>query len=112
MLPVFRGPATAPPTGATWGTPGGSPKAAMITVTTVSPRRCTSIPWPKISGSASMLDRTLLPPHIVITAQDLQNTPPVILTLLEYLLQENMALKKRVEAQGRPVSYTHLTLPT
>jgi hypothetical protein len=40
-----------------------------------------------------MLDRTLLPPHIVISAQDLQNTPPVILTLLEYLLQENMALK-------------------
>ena len=50
-----------------------------------------------------MLDRTLLPPHIVISAQDLQNTPPVILTLLEYLLQENMALKKQVEAQGRQI---------
>ena len=50
-----------------------------------------------------MLDRALLPPHIVITAQDLQNTPPVILTLLEYLLQENMALKKQVEAQGRQI---------
>lgn len=50
-----------------------------------------------------MLDRTLLPPHIVISAQDLQNTPPVILTLLEYLLQENMALKKQAEAQGRQI---------
>jgi transposase len=50
-----------------------------------------------------MLDRTLLPPHIVITAQDLQNTPPAILALLEYLLQENMALKKQVEAQGRQI---------
>jgi hypothetical protein len=50
-----------------------------------------------------MLDRTLLPPHIVITAQDLQNTPPAILALLEYLLQENMALKKLVEAQGRQI---------
>jgi len=50
-----------------------------------------------------MLDRTLLPPHIVITAQDIQNTPPVILTLLEYLLQENMALKKQVEVQGRHI---------
>jgi transposase len=50
-----------------------------------------------------MLDRTLLPPHIVITAQDLQNTPPAILALLEYLLQENMALKKQIEAQGRQI---------
>jgi transposase len=50
-----------------------------------------------------MLDRTLLPPHIVITAQDIQNTPPAILTLLEYLAQENMALKKQVEAQGRQI---------
>jgi hypothetical protein len=50
-----------------------------------------------------MLDRTLLPPHIVISAQDLQNTPPVTLTLLEYLLQENMALKKQVEVQGRHI---------
>ena len=50
-----------------------------------------------------MLDRTLLPPHLAITEQDLQNTPPVILTLLEYLLQENMALKKQGEAQGRQI---------
>ena len=50
-----------------------------------------------------MLDRTLLPPHIVISAQDLQNTPPITLTLLEYLLQENMALKKQVEVQGRHI---------
>ena len=44
-----------------------------------------------------MLDRTLLPPHIVITAQDLQNTPPAILNLLEYLLRENRELKRQVE---------------
>ncbi len=37
-----------------------------------------------------MLDRTLLPPHLAITEQDLQNTPPAVLNLLEYLLRENM----------------------
>lgn len=50
-----------------------------------------------------MLDRTLLPPHLTITDQDIQNTPPVILTFLEYLLQENTALKKSVAIQGRQI---------
>jgi transposase len=49
------------------------------------------------------LDQTLLPPHIVITAQDLQNTPPAILGLLEYLFQENLSQKKQVEVQGRQI---------
>ena len=43
-----------------------------------------------------MLDRTLLPPHIEISAQDLQNTPPAVLNLLEYLMRENMALRNQV----------------
>jgi hypothetical protein len=41
-----------------------------------------------------MLDRTLLPPQLTITEEDLQNTPPVVLLLLEYLLRENGELKK------------------
>jgi len=44
-----------------------------------------------------MLDGTLLPPHIALSEQDLQNTPPIILLLLEYLLREKMELKKQVE---------------
>jgi transposase len=44
-----------------------------------------------------MLDRTLLPPHLAITEQDLQNTPPAILNLLGFLLRENMELKRQVE---------------
>ena len=44
-----------------------------------------------------MLDRTLLPPHLAITEQDLQNTPPAILNLVSYLLRENRELKKQVE---------------
>ena len=50
-----------------------------------------------------MLDRTLLPPHLAITEQDLQNTPPVILTLLEYLLRENMELKRQVAEQRKQI---------
>ena len=44
-----------------------------------------------------MLDRTLLPPHLAITEEDLQNTPPAILNLLGFLLRENMELKRQVE---------------
>ena len=44
-----------------------------------------------------MLDRTLLPPHLTITEQDLQNTPLAILNLLGFLLRENMELKRQVE---------------
>jgi transposase len=44
-----------------------------------------------------MLDRTLLPPHLAITEQDLQNTPPAILNLLRFLLRENVELKRQVE---------------
>ena len=44
-----------------------------------------------------MLDRALLPPHIVTSAQDLQNTPPAVLNLLGYLLRENMDLRRQVE---------------
>ena len=44
-----------------------------------------------------MLDRTLLPPHLAITEQDLQNTPPAILNLLGFLLRENMELKRQAE---------------
>jgi len=51
-----------------------------------------------------MLDRALFPPHIVITAQDLQNTPPAVLNLLEYLLRENMALRRQVEDLTKQVA--------
>ena len=43
-----------------------------------------------------MLDRTLLPSHIVITAEDIRNTPPAALKLLEYLLQKIMVLEKEI----------------
>jgi hypothetical protein len=66
----------------------------MATPGTVNPRRCISILRQKIFGNDSMLDRTLLPPQLTITEEDLQNTPPVVLLLLEYLLRENGELKK------------------
>ena len=51
-----------------------------------------------------MLDRTLLPPYLAITEQDLQNTPPAILNLLGYLLRENMELKRHVEDLTKQVA--------
>ena len=51
-----------------------------------------------------MIDRTLLPPHIVITAQDIQNTPPTVLNLLEYLLRENMDLRRQGEDLTKQVA--------
>jgi transposase len=44
-----------------------------------------------------MIDRELLPEGIEITAEDLAKTPPSVLKLLMYLLEENQRLKKRIE---------------
>jgi transposase len=44
-----------------------------------------------------MIDRSLLPEGIEITAEDLEKTPPNVLKLLMYLLEENLQLKKRIE---------------
>ena len=51
-----------------------------------------------------MLDRTLLPPHLAITEQDLQNTPTAVLNLLEYLLRENLDLRRQVEDLTKQVA--------
>jgi len=50
-----------------------------------------------------MLDRTLLPPHLAITEQDLQNTPPAVVNLLGFLLRENMELRKQVVEQSKQI---------
>jgi len=44
-----------------------------------------------------MIDRELLPEGIEITPEDLAKTPPSVLKLLMYLLEENHRLKKRIE---------------
>lgn len=44
-----------------------------------------------------MIDRTLIPPHLSITEEDLRKTPPAVLNLLGYLLRENLELKRQVE---------------
>jgi len=51
-----------------------------------------------------MLDRTLLPPQLTITEEDLQNTPPAALLLLEYLLRENGELKKQLGVLTKTLS--------
>lgn len=44
-----------------------------------------------------LLDKSLLPEGIEITQEDLEKTPPNVLKLLFYLLEENLRLKKRIE---------------
>lgn len=44
-----------------------------------------------------MLDKTLLPEGIEISPEDLTASPPSVMKLLIYLLEENARLKKRIE---------------
>jgi len=44
-----------------------------------------------------MIDWNLLPEGAEITAEDIERTPPGVLKLLMYLLEENQGLKKRIE---------------
>jgi transposase len=44
-----------------------------------------------------MIDKQLLPGGIEVSAEDLAKTPPSVLKLLMYLLEENLRLKKGIE---------------
>ena len=43
-----------------------------------------------------MIDKQLLPGGIEVSAEDLAKTPPSVLKLLMYLLEEKLRLKKKL----------------
>jgi len=50
-----------------------------------------------------MLDRAMLPQNTTVSDQDLLNTPPAVLILLEYILRENVELKNQLAAMTKAV---------